>query len=150
MGKRYFCDYCNKSFMDNPLARKRHLESANHQLQVKLHYDSFKDPSQLLAEELKKQPCKRFQTTGTCDFGGRCKYGHVPKYMTQEQLFASFATGPSANVTPTANEFPVPTDPDHQPFVAKLLQLPGGIPPSLMPPPPGGYDPSIFVEEDWC
>lgn len=42
MPKRYFCEFCEKSFQDTPLARKRHLQGAGHQRNRRMHYDSFK------------------------------------------------------------------------------------------------------------
>ena len=40
MPKRYFCDYCKKSFQDNPQSRKRHLNGVGHKRNRKMHYDS--------------------------------------------------------------------------------------------------------------
>ena len=37
-----YCDYCDRSFPDNPEARRKHLEGAQHQLSVKHHYDAYK------------------------------------------------------------------------------------------------------------
>lgn len=39
---KYFCEYCEKTFTDTPEARRKHLDSKQHKLLVKLHYDSFK------------------------------------------------------------------------------------------------------------
>ena len=30
MGKRYYCEYCNRAFQDNLVARKKHLNSLVH------------------------------------------------------------------------------------------------------------------------
>ena len=40
MGKRYHCDFCGKSFQDNPQSRKRHLNGISHQRNRRLHYES--------------------------------------------------------------------------------------------------------------
>ena len=40
MPKRYYCDYCKKSFPDNPQSRKRHLNGIGHKRNRRMHYDS--------------------------------------------------------------------------------------------------------------
>lgn len=40
MVKRYYCDYCNKSFQDNIQSRRRHLKGISHQRNRRLHYDA--------------------------------------------------------------------------------------------------------------
>lgn len=42
MGKRYHCEYCNRSFADTPHTRKNHINGVQHKRNRKLHYDSFK------------------------------------------------------------------------------------------------------------
>lgn len=42
MGKRYHCEYCNRSFADTPHTRKKHINGVQHKRNRKLHYDSFK------------------------------------------------------------------------------------------------------------
>jgi hypothetical protein len=42
---KYYCEYCDKLFNDTPESRKKHLESRQHKLLKKLHYDSFKGAS---------------------------------------------------------------------------------------------------------
>lgn len=43
MGKNYWCDFCQRSFVDILETRKKHIRSIQHQRLRKLHYDSFKD-----------------------------------------------------------------------------------------------------------
>lgn len=38
MGKRYYCDYCDRSFIDDIQARKKHLNGTSHVRNRKLHY----------------------------------------------------------------------------------------------------------------
>lgn len=38
MGKRYFCDYCDRSFQDNLHNRKKHLNGLQHLKAKKLWY----------------------------------------------------------------------------------------------------------------
>ena len=41
MGKKYFCDYCDKSFADNPVNRRNHLNGVVHKQMKDMHYRSF-------------------------------------------------------------------------------------------------------------
>ena len=41
MGKKYYCDYCNKAFADNPVNRKNHLNGVMHKQMRDMHYQSF-------------------------------------------------------------------------------------------------------------
>jgi len=41
MGKRYLCDYCDKTFPDNPTNRRNHLNGVQHRTMRKLYYDAF-------------------------------------------------------------------------------------------------------------
>ena len=41
MGKRYYCDYCDKAFADNASSRKNHLKGVSHQRMKRHHYASF-------------------------------------------------------------------------------------------------------------
>ncbi|XP_026743521.1 zinc finger matrin-type protein 5-like [Trichoplusia ni] len=83
MGKRYHCDYCDKTMVATPTIVKTHNRGMVHQKLVQEHYQQFKDPETILAEESKKKPCSRF-ATGTCQFGSICRFSHY----TQEQLKA--------------------------------------------------------------
>lgn len=40
MGRRYYCDYCDKLFIDDLEARKKHLQSSHHIKLRNLHYES--------------------------------------------------------------------------------------------------------------
>ncbi|XP_029474991.1 zinc finger matrin-type protein 5 isoform X2 [Rhinatrema bivittatum] len=77
MGKRYFCDYCDRSFQDNLHNRKKHLNGVQHQRCKKVWYDMFRDASTVLAEEKTKKPCRKFLQTGQCDFGSNCRFSHL-------------------------------------------------------------------------
>ncbi|XP_053324549.1 zinc finger matrin-type protein 5 isoform X2 [Spea bombifrons] len=82
MGRRYFCDYCDRSFQDNLHNRKKHLNGVQHQRSKKAWYDFFRDASEVLAEEQTKKPCRRYLQSGQCDFGPGCRFSH----MTVEDL----------------------------------------------------------------
>lgn len=77
MPKRYYCDFCDKSFADNPVARKNHMYGVFHQKNRKQHYDSFRDPEIILFEEVNKKPCKHFMQSGTCNFLENCRFSHL-------------------------------------------------------------------------
>ncbi|XP_060808060.1 zinc finger matrin-type protein 5 [Amyelois transitella] len=81
MGKRYYCNYCDKNMVATPAIVKTHNKGIVHQKLVQEHYQKFKDPETILAEEQKKKPCLRF-ARGECQFGGICRYSHY----TQEQI----------------------------------------------------------------
>uniref|UniRef100_A0A8D0HNQ6 Zinc finger matrin-type protein 5 n=1 Tax=Sphenodon punctatus TaxID=8508 RepID=A0A8D0HNQ6_SPHPU len=82
MGKRYFCDYCDRSFQDNLHNRKKHLNGVQHLRSKKSWYDLFRNAAAILQEEQSKKPCRKFLQTGQCDFGSNCRFSH----MTEEDL----------------------------------------------------------------
>ncbi|XP_060641185.1 zinc finger matrin-type protein 5 isoform X2 [Anolis sagrei] len=77
MGKRYFCDYCERSFQDNLHNRKKHLNGVQHIRARKAWYDRFRDAAAVLQEEQNKKPCRKFLQTGQCDFGSNCRFSHL-------------------------------------------------------------------------
>lgn len=88
MGKRYYCDYCERSFPDSADNRKKHINGVQHQRRLKLHYDSFRDAAVVLTEELDKKPCKRYRQQGDCEFGSTCRFSHLTPddlYRLQQQ-----------------------------------------------------------------
>ncbi|XP_043482359.1 zinc finger matrin-type protein 5-like [Leptopilina heterotoma] len=84
MVKRYYCDYCDRSFKDDPEARKKHLTSLLHVNAQKDHYRLFKEPEETLKEELAKITCKRFSLNGECPFGYSCRFSHYTPNMIGE------------------------------------------------------------------
>lgn len=103
MGRRYYCDFCDKRFIDDLEGRKKHLASAHHIKMKKLHYDmfvgesvfffffvnfnvkmSFKDAKTIFEQETQKFPCKRFLQNGDCQFKGNCKYSHYSNGQLME------------------------------------------------------------------
>ncbi|XP_075424986.1 zinc finger matrin-type protein 5 [Ascaphus truei] len=77
MGRRYFCDYCDRSFQDNLHNRKKHLNGVQHQRSKKVWYDLFRGSSEVLEEEQSKKTCRRFIQSGQCDFGPGCRFSHM-------------------------------------------------------------------------
>uniref|UniRef100_A0A8C6YL25 Zinc finger matrin-type protein 5 n=1 Tax=Nothoprocta perdicaria TaxID=30464 RepID=A0A8C6YL25_NOTPE len=147
MGKRYFCDYCDRSFQDNLHNRKKHLNGVQHLRAKRAWYDLFRDAAAILQEEQSKKPCRKFLQTGQCDFGPNCRFSH----MTEQDLEKL-----SAQVRA---DVPLGTIEDWLEKRAKRLSAaqnnrywwlgsvfyPLGwppvqeLPPSLQPPPPGGW-----------
>mmetsp|Transcript_38666 Transcript_38666/g.64236 ORF Transcript_38666/g.64236 Transcript_38666/m.64236 type:complete len:151 (-) Transcript_38666:754-1206(-) len=136
---KYYCDYCDRSFNDTPQARKKHLDSKFHSMQVKMHYDSYKDPFELIAEEAAMPICQNWIRSGRCDYGDRCKYAHrqppppgvfiMPPAKKEESLPSSWTpVQQSTSDTQTSSSqlpiFPCPVE---------------ALPPSLRPPPTGGW-----------
>ncbi|GFO24441.1 Zinc finger matrin-type protein 5 [Plakobranchus ocellatus] len=77
MGKRYYCDYCKKSFADNPVSRKTHLNGVVHGQNKRSHYNALRDEEETLKDESSKRPCRSFLSAGDCKFGERCQYSHL-------------------------------------------------------------------------
>lgn len=158
MGKRYHCEYCNRSFADTPHTRRNHINGVQHKRNRKLHYDSFKDPAVLLAEETSKPPCRKFFSTGSCPFGASCWYSH-----TNPQMLLAAQSASSKMSSQLESNRPEPKLEDwlqkwekrqkkneskdtsvktgHQSTYTLPLGLPPLqlLPPSLLPQPPGGY-----------
>ncbi|XVF05905.1 hypothetical protein REPUB_Repub06bG0002200 [Reevesia pubescens] len=135
---KYYSDYCEKQFQDTPHARKRHLQGLQH-LRAKaqwfhsLNLNSTKDPPRGSTQPFPKGVCNRFLKTGFCQYGDNCKYFH-PKNDS-----------PSAN--PQAAPAPAPAPVSGGVEGAGMGMSWGNLPPSLKPPPEGGYPPLPFV--DW-
>ncbi|XP_039813809.1 zinc finger CCCH domain-containing protein 3 isoform X2 [Panicum virgatum] len=127
---KYYCDYCDKQFQDTPAARKRHLQGTQHQRARALWYDSVRHQDQhggassLLLPDgtLAKGVCHHFVRTGTCKYGDSCRYFHPKPDGVNPSLAAP------GNVLGAHTSW-------------------GNLPPSLQPPPEGGYPPLPFV--DW-
>ncbi|GAB2299204.1 hypothetical protein Dimus_033276 [Dionaea muscipula] len=121
---KYYCDYCDKEFQDTIAARKRHLQGIQHQRNRALWYDSINKGANP-AENLTSGVCNRFVQTGLCPYGDSCKYLH-PKKTKQ------------------------PSNPEGPPRVVVSRSFGmslGDLPPSLWPPPEGGYPHLPYV--DW-
>ncbi|XP_019244920.1 PREDICTED: zinc finger CCCH domain-containing protein 3 isoform X2 [Nicotiana attenuata] len=150
---KYYCDYCDKEFQDTAAARRRHLQGVQHQRAKALWYDSLRTDPQLYndPDSFGKGVCNHFVRTGYCQYGDSCKYYH-PKQNSQNVQQTGIPPG-----TTTREGSHLKRVPNSQPFGsvsfpgdvfrenagAKL----GNLPPSLRPPPEGGYPPLPFV--DW-
>lgn len=97
MGKKYFCDYCGKSFADSTENRKKHNSGIIHKKLREAHYEQFagllavwlnslvcqfksiflSDAKTRLEKELLKGPCRRFLAGQDCMFGDNCRFSHL-------------------------------------------------------------------------
>ncbi|OEL15169.1 Zinc finger CCCH domain-containing protein 3 [Dichanthelium oligosanthes] len=161
---KYYCDYCDKQFQDTPAARKRHLQGTQHQRARALWYDSVRHQDQhggassLLLPDgtLAKGVCHHFVRTaaldfdanpfmlqGTCKYGDSCRYFH-PKPGGANPSLAAPGKGLGqkfdiGNVSFLCHVFTGNVLGAHTSW--------GNLPPSLQPPPEGGYPPLPLV--DW-
>lgn len=109
MGKRYYCDYCDKIFPDNPTNRRNHLNGVQHRTMRKIYYDAFQDPEIVLAENARKNPCRQFLQTdeilqkGECKYGAACKFSHLTP-ADKERLMAAVAAQQAAKVQKLESE----------------------------------------------
>ncbi|KAM0954560.1 putative transcription factor C3H family [Dioscorea sansibarensis] len=151
---KYYCDYCDKEFLDTPPARKRHVQGMQHKRARALWYDSIKaEPAGgfLLAQShgnISQGVCHHFVRTGICKFGDSCKYFH-PQHNVLNP--AQNVAGTRITETLQPPVFPGNQLPGTNPLFGNSIGDAGiswgNLPPSLRPPPEGGYRPLPFV--DW-
>ncbi|XP_068191145.1 zinc finger matrin-type protein 5 [Antennarius striatus] len=174
MGRRYYCDYCDRSFQDNMHNRKKHLNGVQHHRARKAWFDHFRDSSAILHDEQTKKPCRKFLQKGICDFGSNCRFSHmseedifnlrrqieeerrlredsINKIMPQrniEEWLSRRAKKQTALSTKgdlkTAENSEAGQDESYIP--QQLLSIPD-LPPSLLPPPPDGW--KVNVDTEW-
>ncbi|KAH9670421.1 C3H1-type domain-containing protein [Citrus sinensis] len=123
---KYYCDYCDKQFQDTYFARKRHLQGIQHLRAKALWYDSLNETNQTYPDGFPKGVCSRFVKTGFCPFGDSCKYLH-PKNNPPQNSGNQGLRGDMMRDS--------------------MGMSWGNLPPSLKPPPEGGYPLLPFV--DW-
>ncbi|XP_040384989.1 zinc finger CCCH domain-containing protein 3 isoform X1 [Oryza brachyantha] len=157
---KYYCDYCDKQFQDTAAARKRHLEGSQHQRARALWYDAVRRQelhgggAPLVQTDGGIGVCQHFVRTGTCKFGDSCRYFH-PKPGPAHP--GSPPSGPGSRPMVQQSNF-LGSQPNFVGYqAADGSSLSGNIlgghtswgnlPPSLRPPPEGGYPPFPFV--DW-
>ncbi|GMG99800.1 hypothetical protein Nepgr_001640 [Nepenthes gracilis] len=142
---KYYCDYCEKEFQDTPFARKRHLQGIQHQRNKALWFDSVNrgvDPASSSANFV-KGVCNRFVKTGFCPYGDSCKYVHPKQNMHSLNAQGAPITGVTDNLEFQLGGNSFQGEGASRSFGMSL----GDLPPSLRPPPEGGYPPLPFV--DW-
>lgn len=86
MGRQYYCEYCDRTFLDNLTARKKHLASHAHKNNKKAWYDRFRSKRERLNDELAKpRICRHYAADGKCIFQNTCRYRHLTE-MEERQL----------------------------------------------------------------
>lgn len=181
MGKRYFCDYCDRSFQDNMHNRKKHLNGVQHHRAKKAWFDHFRDSAAVLHDELEKKPCRKFLQRGFCDFGPNCRFSHmsevdlahlrrqveeekqrrentddrvppersIDEWLSRREKKKSALAAKGDAKTEEEEEAEEEEEEKNQverDVRQKLLSIPD-LPPSLMPPPPGGW--KVNVNTEW-
>ncbi|XP_021311128.1 zinc finger CCCH domain-containing protein 3 isoform X1 [Sorghum bicolor] len=121
-----------------------------------LLYEQHGGVSSLLLPDgtLAKGICHHFVRTGTCKYGDSCRYFH-PKPDGVNPALAAPGSGPGPMVQQSdfiGNQpnFVGYQGPDRNSFSGNILgghTAWGNLPPSLQPPPEGGYPPLPFI--DW-
>ncbi|KAJ0979991.1 hypothetical protein J5N97_015465 [Dioscorea zingiberensis] len=150
---KYYCDYCDKEFLDTPPARKRHLNGVQHKRARALWYDSLKaDPTgELLVQShgnIPKGVCHHFVRTGICKFGDSCKYFHPQSnVLNQSQNVAETRVAETLQPPVFLGNQLFGPDPLSGNSIGDAGIPRGNLPPSLRPPPDGGYPPQPFI--DW-
>lgn len=77
MGRnRYYCEYCERSFLDDLRARKKHLTGTQHVRSRKMYYHPYRSAKEIYEEEKGKDPCRKFLTTNFCPYGDYCRFSH--------------------------------------------------------------------------
>ncbi|KAM6903097.1 zinc finger matrin-type protein 5 [Xenentodon cancila] len=175
MGKRYYCDYCDRSFQDNMHNRKKHLNGVQHHRAKKSWFDQFRDPAAVLYDEQAKKPCRKFLQKGICDFGPNCRFSHMSEeeqlnlmrqleeerhnkedyeermivgrsiaewLLKREKKQAALS---SKGDLKRSKDDGAEVDIDDE-IPQQLLSIPD-LPPSLLPPPPGGW--RVRLNTEW-
>ena len=86
--RRYYCDYCDRSFIDSKQKRDQHFQSPQHKNNVRLWFQSRKGmyfPTVLIfietapiVQHCSSIPiCESYQHNGFCPLGNMCPYRHV-------------------------------------------------------------------------
>jgi len=77
-GKRYFCDYCDRTLPHSLEARKKHNFGLQHRAVKQEYYSRLKSAKERYNEELEKKRCKKFSIGQICAFGDQCIFSHTP------------------------------------------------------------------------
>ena len=87
--RRYYCDYCDRSFVDSKQKRDQHFQSPQHKNNVRLWFQSRQGKyifsillicveTAPIVQQCNSIPiCESYQQNGFCPMGNMCPYRHV-------------------------------------------------------------------------
>ncbi|KAF6733265.1 Zinc finger matrin-type protein 5 [Oryzias melastigma] len=132
------------------------------------------DSAAILYDEQVKKPCRKFLLKGVCDFGVNCRFSHMSEEeqrmlkrqledekQNKEDVADRMMAGRSVQEwlskrekrkAALSSKGDLKTKEDHEEVEEdneiphQLLSIPD-LPPSLLPPPPGGW--RVFVNTEW-
>ncbi|KAH3757153.1 hypothetical protein Pelo_11067 [Pelomyxa schiedti] len=146
---KYYCDHCQKYFNYSVANRKKHFESPRHKNLVKLHYDAYK----YMPPERPRRtvmPCQKLLRTGICLQGAECRFSHSYEVLaahydqtqcdSEDTTVGETKSSGEANSTQTEKHSTATVHPPTVYHIPPQLEaIEDSLPPSLMPPPIGGY-----------
>ncbi|XP_068609004.1 zinc finger matrin-type protein 5 [Brachionichthys hirsutus] len=174
MGRRYYCDYCDRSFQDNMHNRKKHLNGVQHHRAKKAWFDHFRESSAILHDEQAKKPCRKFLQKGICDFGFNCRFSHMSEEdvfnlkrqieeerrlredpfdrMMHERSIEGWLSRRAKKQTAFSTKGDLKTtengeEEQAESYIPQQLFSISDLPPSLLPPPPDGW--KVTVDTEW-
>ncbi|XP_050072591.1 zinc finger matrin-type protein 5 [Anopheles maculipalpis] len=83
MGRKYYCDYCDKRIQNDYSIIKQHNVGLPHLRAKAEYFQQFKSLEQILEEIKHKAPCRSLKDGSECTFGVLCRYRHY----TPEQIW---------------------------------------------------------------
>ncbi|XP_021898769.1 zinc finger CCCH domain-containing protein 3 isoform X4 [Carica papaya] len=123
---KYYCDYCDKEFQDTPAARKRHLQGTHHLRAKALWYNMLQ---------------------GFCPYGYSCRYRHPNKNLPTPANSQGFTDMNLRSQIMPSNQLVGGSSLQGNVVRDSMGMSWDNLPPSLKPPPEGGYPPLPFI--DW-
>uniref|UniRef100_A0A182N8T7 Zinc finger matrin-type protein 5 n=1 Tax=Anopheles dirus TaxID=7168 RepID=A0A182N8T7_9DIPT len=76
MGRKYYCDYCDKRIQNDYRIIKQHNEGLPHLRAKAEHFQQFKGIEEILLDVKYKTPCRSLKDGSECMFGVLCRYRH--------------------------------------------------------------------------
>lgn len=153
--------------------RKKHLNGVQHHRAKKAWYDHFRDAAAILYDEQIKKPCRKFLQKGICDFPN-CRFSHMSEEelfhlkrqvederrhredsedrIMPEPSIEDWLARREKKQSALSSKGDLKTKEDNEEGQAEIdipqqfLSI-ADLPPSLLPPPPGGW--RVKVNTEW-